>query len=241
MSVPEEYVERVAQRLKNWDEKDEYYQFIRQVVREEFESIHHTNELLRNALRMKEGELNIQEGYCEGHKEQRDEHRDEAARLERAIRHHRDQRGDDRCWLDDVLLYESLPGGAKLADQRLPPPEEMLANCKRFIASRHARGEPYVSPNMEIERLQDELDKQQQANVAPLKVVRELTGVGTDFGMVNASGTLVERFRELLSSARALARDISKNYDCDTDSGSDHSAHCRCCKAEALYKKLGGL
>jgi hypothetical protein len=28
-----------------------------------------------------------------------------------AVREHRDQRGDDRCWRDDRKLYASLPEG----------------------------------------------------------------------------------------------------------------------------------
>lgn len=59
---------------------------------------------------------------------------EEARRLRNGIRDHRDQRGDDRCWLDDDKLYQLLP-------ERLPAPtamdaELMLPNCKRFLATR---------------------------------------------------------------------------------------------------------
>ncbi len=79
------------------------------------------------------------------------------AALQNAIRLHRDQRGDDRCWLDDQTLYAVLPEGSAKTDLRLHTPEEMLANCKRFITSRQPDGQPYVSPQREIERLEAQL------------------------------------------------------------------------------------
>jgi hypothetical protein len=78
----------------------------------------------------------------------------EVRRLQAAVRHHRDQRGDDRCWMDDEELYRALPEGFT------PPPRDSrveLANCERYIASRHNPGTEYVSPEREIERLRAEL------------------------------------------------------------------------------------
>lgn len=72
--------------------------------------------------------------------------------LRNAIRKHRDQKGDDRCWLDDLELYKALPEGVADADLRLPSPEKMLENCKRFIQCRHT-GTDYVSEQREIETL----------------------------------------------------------------------------------------
>lgn len=57
------------------------------------------------------------------------------AQLETAIQKHRDQRGDDRCWLDDLELYAVLGDGAE-ADLTLPPREEFLGNCARFFECR---------------------------------------------------------------------------------------------------------
>lgn len=69
-----------------------------------------------------------------------------------AIRTHRDQRGDDRCWMDDEVLYASLPEG-------YTPPERdsavMLEHCRRFITCRQNPATTYVSPEREIERLQN--------------------------------------------------------------------------------------
>lgn len=75
--------------------------------------------------------------------------------LEAAIRTHRDERGDDRCWMDDATLYAVLP--ETVAPGELPPPEEMLENCKRFIALRYCQGEKYVSPQRRIEELEAEV------------------------------------------------------------------------------------
>lgn len=86
---------------------------------------------------------------------------DKITLYEDAIRRHRDQKGDDRCWIDDALLYSCLPEGYTKA----PPaggqqlcPEEMLENCKKFIASRHDPSLPYVSDRREIEDLREYID-----------------------------------------------------------------------------------
>lgn len=60
----------------------------------------------------------------------------EAKKLRDSIRYHRDQKGDDRCWVDDLRLYEALPEGAVGHDSTLPTEEIFLTNCKRFCQSR---------------------------------------------------------------------------------------------------------
>lgn len=79
---------------------------------------------------------------------------DEVDRLRAAIRNHRDQRGDDKCWEDDERLYAILPEGFT------PPARDSaveLANCERYIACRHNPATEYVSPEREIERLRTNL------------------------------------------------------------------------------------
>jgi hypothetical protein len=78
--------------------------------------------------------------------------------LETAIREHRDARGDDRCWLDDLALYAKLPEGTKDIDIRQCDPAEMRRNCERFIELRAYPG-AYVSTQREVERLKLELDR----------------------------------------------------------------------------------
>lgn len=55
------------------------------------------------------------------------------SQLETAIRTHRDQRGDDRCWLDDAELYAVLgEDQATQTDFKLPPRQTFLQNCSRY-------------------------------------------------------------------------------------------------------------
>ena len=68
----------------------------------------------------------------------------EVRRLRVAIRDHRGQRGDDRCWLDDMALYAMLPDGPPDPSiTALPPEGEFLANCARYHARRQA---PSIGP-----------------------------------------------------------------------------------------------
>jgi hypothetical protein len=68
----------------------------------------------------------------------------EAEKLRDAIRYHRDQKGDDRCWVDDLRLYEILPEGPVGYDSTLPTEEVFLENCKRFCRSRQVPvGQPF--------------------------------------------------------------------------------------------------
>lgn len=81
---------------------------------------------------------------------------DEIERLQAAIRTHRDQKADDRCWMDDAKLYAALPEGPK-HDLRVGDTAEMLENCKRFIEQRCHGGGPwksYAELEAENERLQ---------------------------------------------------------------------------------------
>jgi hypothetical protein len=60
----------------------------------------------------------------------------EIMRLRTAIRSHRDQRGHDRCRLDDDELYGTLPE-APVADLTLPPKEEFLKGCQLYWEHRN--------------------------------------------------------------------------------------------------------
>jgi hypothetical protein len=79
--------------------------------------------------------------------------------LQKAIRAHRDQRGDDRCWLDDETLYRVLPEGYT------PPARDSrveLKNCEKFIACRHNPETIYESPEARISSLAAELKESKQ-------------------------------------------------------------------------------
>lgn len=64
-----------------------------------------------------------------------EEVKEELLKLRNGIRYHRDQKGDDRCWLDDVELYKLLPE-QRDADFTLPPKDEFARDCARFWQSR---------------------------------------------------------------------------------------------------------
>lgn len=90
----------------------------------------------------------------------------EVDKFQSAIRNHRDQRGDDRCWLDDETLYKSLPEGYT------PPARDVaveIANCQKFIETRRCPATEYVSPQRQVDeltaenaRLRDDLAQSQQ-------------------------------------------------------------------------------
>lgn len=81
---------------------------------------------------------------------------EERDKLKTAIRTHRDQRGDDRCWMDDQKLYEAL--GESAGDNSLPPKEKFLANCSRFYDNRCRNAE--WKSYQEIEEERDQLKEQ---------------------------------------------------------------------------------
>lgn len=59
------------------------------------------------------------------------------AAVEDAIRMHRDQRGHDRCWLDDEALYAVLPEGFNTPSVlNLPPREDFLKGCETYYDRR---------------------------------------------------------------------------------------------------------
>ena len=61
----------------------------------------------------------------------------EAKRLRDGIRQHRDEKGDDRCCLDDQRLYALLPD-TQAAITTLPAKEIFLKSCERFWQTRQA-------------------------------------------------------------------------------------------------------
>lgn len=82
---------------------------------------------------------------------------DEVERLKAAIRKHRDQRGDDRCYLDDYELYAAIGEPIPEHACQLCDPAMMLENCRRFIAARHDPKKPYLSPQRQIDELERRL------------------------------------------------------------------------------------
>lgn len=56
--------------------------------------------------------------------------------LRQAIRYHRGQKGDDRCWLDDYLVWDCLPDIKQAV--RLPIYDEGMRKCRAFFNYRNA-------------------------------------------------------------------------------------------------------
>ena len=69
----------------------------------------------------------------------------EIKKRRRAIRKHRDQKLDDRCWLDDYWLYEFLED-ALPSPTRLPNFTEMMERCREFYTLRR-KAEPDPIPS----------------------------------------------------------------------------------------------
>jgi hypothetical protein len=89
-----------------------------------------------------------------------DKLRDYAMKLEAAIRNHRDQRGDNRCHLDDHALYSVLGEGQP--NTALPPECEFLESCKRFYRQRQHpcdEGVDLLPDDMTIQQLTDEVKR----------------------------------------------------------------------------------
>lgn len=57
--------------------------------------------------------------------------------LRDSIRYHRDQKGDDRCWVDDYRLWALLPDTPP-KPTALPPFPEMMKRCGAFYRYRRA-------------------------------------------------------------------------------------------------------
>lgn len=110
----------------------------------------------------------------------------ERDRLLAAIVAHHAQRGDNRCWMDDRLLYHAA--GLPVGDYDLVgSPSEMLQNCERFVTLRCSGGGPWKSyAELEVElkvvkaqvgdleRLNSEL------NLRIHRVTRQLTEINKD-------------------------------------------------------------
>jgi hypothetical protein len=87
----------------------------------------------------------------------------EVERLRSAIREHRDQRDDRRCWLDDLKLYAALDDGPPDPDTTaLPPREDFLESCRRYWEQRQCpamSGKAPMPGGMTIEQLTAEVER----------------------------------------------------------------------------------
>lgn len=80
----------------------------------------------------------------------------EAERLRAAIAEHHAQRGDDRCWLDDLKLYAAAGIDADPADLALPARGDFLASCERYWCQRQRPEDRTRPPGKTIGQLERE-------------------------------------------------------------------------------------
>lgn len=127
----------------------------------------------------------------------------EVERLRAAIREHRDQRGDDRCWLDDRKLYALLPE-ADTADLTLPPECEFLESCRRYWAQRQdpSQGMGHDPSRMTLAELQAEAERLRAA----LQKIAGYHGIATGYASLGHRGDAAALAEDLCGLARtALA------------------------------------
>lgn len=82
--------------------------------------------------------------------DENDDLKKEIEKLRDAIRQHRDEKGHDRCWMDDDRLYSMLPEGNEGVDTTLPPRECFLKNCEKFYENRQKGDEPWYAENGQV-------------------------------------------------------------------------------------------
>jgi hypothetical protein len=120
--------------------------------------------------------------------------------LEAAIQRHRDLRGDDRCWMDDVVLYAVLDPSAN-PDFVLPPKCEFLKSCDRYWEQRQTDAEKDVSrrSDMTIAQLEAENDSLTRRNAELCRgIEREIENC-----KMGAFTFMDDRLRELLEANNA--------------------------------------
>lgn len=62
--------------------------------------------------------------------------RSQIIEMRNAIRSHRDQKGDDRCWVDDHAVYNTVPSIRQKV--HLPTFDEGMRKCRLFYKKRNA-------------------------------------------------------------------------------------------------------
>lgn len=98
----------------------------------------------------------------------------EVARLREAIRQHHAQRKDDRCHLDDDMLYAAA--GLEPADTSLPPKCEFLESCRRYWEQRQRPGAVPMAGAMTMAQLEAEVKRYRELWMqADLELLRQRT------------------------------------------------------------------
>jgi len=160
------------------------------------------------------GKLNLREVTAETrkdalfYKDRAERFEERIAQLEAAIQTHRDQKADDRCWMDDQALYAVL-GDDNLGDNRVGDPAAMLENCKRFIERRCAGGEWPTYAELEARIAQ--LEKQLRTGLAAQAVTAVLDRIRTDGRLAYLIGPFSNSYERLTDAyAEMTSQDPEK-------------------------------
>ena len=84
---------------------------------------------------------------------------DQIKELRKVIRYHRDQIGDDRCWVDDYKVWNTLPDTKQVL--RLPTYDEGMRQCRTFFNYRNSAVKEEASADAVLDpaRWDDDLSK----------------------------------------------------------------------------------
>lgn len=145
----------------------------------------------------------------------------EVDRLKACVRTHHDQRGNDRCFLDDLKLYRDALGiGPDPYVTALPPTPDMEESCRRYIRQRQcpAVAGTYPMPGgMTISQLAAEVDRLGTAAdaLAWIDANRPCVTPAEGGWAVMARGTLAVHHGATLSEAAGKAIRAGDGADSD--------------------------
>lgn len=129
----------------------------------------------------------------------------EVMKLREGIRKHRDQKGDENCWLDDQFyLYGLLPEKTKV-DPQLPEKPLMMLNCSRYYDCRKS-GKEYIAL--------DSLPKKIEFAVEWISVKDRIPPFDSSVVVINANDyKMCLAYNESYSELMMTRLDPGKEYD----------------------------
>ncbi|NBS41302.1 hypothetical protein EBS80_01425 [bacterium] len=131
---------------------------------------------------------------------------DALLRLRAAIRHHRDQKGDNRCWLDDWRLWNKLRDVAFVDDTVIP--DDAMARCEAYY--RHRRSE--TADPMPANAIRDR--RRWNADIDNLSRAKQYDELSRIESAIRAHRDIVGRERTL-DDDRALYAILPENLPAD--------------------------
>lgn len=115
-----------------------------------------------------------------------------------AITKHRDQKGDDRCWLDDQELY--IAAGLEPAETALPCRNDFLASCERYWCQRQTPEQRTRPPGKTIGQLERETKVLVEIGREVLAVYDEAMNTGKS---TTLPGETIDRLRTAINGKQS--------------------------------------